>query len=785
MAPNWGLPVLARWTFPIFGAASVGLVLFALSLQGDWGGAASPYNSLGSLAFSVFGFWCAATATGMTSGARSRGWAAIAVGLFGWVVGDSIWAYYDLVLRVEPPFPSVADAAYLLLPITVFFSWSFQPPEGRRAGLRILLDGVIVASALFLVFWVAVLDDLFRTSEGTRLELAVSLAYPLLDVVMVTMALLMMANAPVRHRTTIGAVAAGLLVIAVADIVSLVYRAHDSRASDPVVVGWAAGLLLIGFGAMLSIRNPRPDMVLTHRPARLLTWLPYAPMPFAVAAGMVALWPTPNAAPILSAAAFLVGAALIRQMTMLAENRYLLATVEHQALRDPLTGLANRLLFADRLTHAMHLRARDGRNVAVLSLDLDDFKLVNDSLGHPSGDAMLRAVADRLSSVVPAGDTIARLGGDEFALLIEDGPAPAEEVAQRVVEVFDKLFFLDGDEVYMHPSVGLAIAPLAADGELDADELLKRADLAMYTAKRAGVGGVQTFTFDMRHVDPSEIRGGWVANGKRRRAPMAGVQLLGQLRRAIDEGELCLVYQPKISLTTGGIVGVEALIRWPHPQLGLLTPGQFLPLVRQNGLMGAVTDLVLTTAVTDASVWYHAGCELPVAINLFAPSLNDLTLPDRVAGALARSNLSPSALSVEITEHLLLANIQRASTVTERLRETGVRIAIDDFGSGYSTMSYLRDLPIDEVKLDRQFIAPILRSERAAAIVRSVIDLAHALGIACVAEGVEDKATADRLGEYGCDVAQGHYFSRPMSAEALQDRCQFGFSSSAIFPITS
>ena len=492
--------MLARWTFPIIGIASAALLLFALSLLGDWGGAASRYRSLGSLAFSVFGFGCAATATRMTSGARSRGWAAIAVGLFGWVVGDSSWAYYGLVLHVEPPFPSVADAAYLLLPIAVFCSWLLHPPEGRRAGLRILLDGVIVASALFLVFWVAVLDDLFRTSEGTRLQLAVSLAYPLLDLVMVTMALLMTANAPVRQRPIIGAFAAGLLVIAMADIASLFYRAHDSRASDPVVVGWAAGLLLIGFGAMLSIRNPQPELRMYHRTSRLMLWLPYLPLPFAVGMGIVALWPIPYAAPVLISAAVLVGAALIRQLTVLVENRSLLETVEDQALRDPLTGLANRLMFADRLTHAMHLRARDGRNVAVLSLDLDDFKLVNDNLGHPSGDAMLRAVADRLLSVVPTGDTIARLGGDEFALLIEDGPAPAEEVAQRVVEVFDKPFFLDGDEVYMHPSVGLAIAPLAADGALDADELLKRADLAMYTAKRAGVGGVQLFTFDMRHV---------------------------------------------------------------------------------------------------------------------------------------------------------------------------------------------------------------------------------------------------------------------------------------------
>jgi len=290
----------------------------------------------------------------------------------------------------------------------------------------------------------------------------------------------------------------------------------------------------------------------------------------------------------------------------------------------------------------------------------------------------------------------------------------------------------------------------------------------------------------MCHDDRAEVRPSLPDNGKERRAPVAGIQLLGQLRRAIDERELILVYQPKINLLSDCMVGVEALVRWPHPELGLLTPNQFLPLVRQHGLMGVVTDLVLKTAVSDAAGWYGPDkCDIPVAINLFAPALDDLTLPDRISSALEEAELPPAALSFELTEHLLLANIRRARTVIDQLRARGLRIAIDDFGSGYATMSYLRDLPIDELKLDRQFIAPILRSERSAAIVRSVIDLAHALGIACVAEGVEDKATADRLREYGCDIAQGHYFSRPMSADALRVRCQEGCSTSAVFGIVT
>ena len=710
----------------------------------------------------------------------------MALGLFGWVVGDLIWAYYDLIRHTQPPSPSVADLAYLLLPVAICLAWLISPPSDRQAGLRTLLDAVIVAAALFLVLWVTVLSDLFHASDGSRLQLATSLAYPISDVVIVTMALIFMSTAPPQHRRTLGVVAAGLLILALADGATLYLRVNDSSASELVVIGWATGLLVIGIGALMAVGNPRPDMTVTPHPSRVMVWLPYLPLPFAVAFGAAELWPVPNAAPILFTAAVLVSAALIRQMSMLVENRKLLATVADQALRDPLTGLANRVLFSDRLNYAMRLQQSDGREVAVLSLDLDDFKLVNDNLGHPSGDALIQAVADRLRSIVPAGDTVARLGGDEFAVLIEDGPQPAEVVANRVVEVFDKPFFLDGEEVYIHPSVGLASAPSPADGAIDADELFKRADLAMYTAKRAGIGGVQVFTFDMRQIDRAEVRTTWAQSGKRRPAPLANIQLLGQLRRAIDDRELTLVYQPKISLCTGAMVGVEALVRWPHPELGLLTPNQFLPLVRQNGLMGAVTDLVLNQAVNDAAAWYEAGqCDLPVAINLFAPSLSDLTLPDRIGAALSRSGLPPAALSVEITEHLLLANIRRASTVIAQLRANGVRIAIDDFGSGYATMSYLRDLSIDELKLDRQFIAPILRSVRAAAIVRSVIDLAHALGIACVAEGVEDKATAERLLEYGCDIAQGHYFSRPIPTEALMDRCQVGVSSSAIFPITN
>jgi diguanylate cyclase len=782
--------VLARRSNAIIGVASAALVVFAGWRMMHWDDPASgaAISAIGSLCFSLFALVCALAVVRANSGRRRAAWASLAVGLCGWVVGDLIWAYHRIVLGTLPDFPSIIDVGYLLLPVATILTWTLSAPDGKKLlGLRTLLDGVITACALLLMAWVLILQDLLQDRNLNGWQFAVSLAYPVLDIIMITITLVVMSKAQPATRKTIGLVAAGLFSIGIGDSTLVYINLHDMRTSVIVTTAWSLGMVLIGAGALSAIAATKRRDPLDEAAPRSLFWLPYVPMIFAVPISVHALWNfSPGDRPLLLAGVVLIAAAMARQLTVLLENRALLEAVADQALRDPLTGLANRLLFTDRLTHAMQLRERDGREVSVLSLDLDDFKMVNDNMGHQAGDSLLRSVADRLVAVVPAGDTVSRLGGDEFAVVIEDGPAIAEHLAQRVVEVFDKPFFLDGEELYIHPSVGLATAPSSNTADVTADDLFKQADLAMYSAKRAGVGGVHSYSPDMQLVDRAELRTTVSDNGKRRRAPVAGIQLLGQLRRAIEDGDLALVYQPKISLATGGIVGVEALIRWPHPELGLLTPNQFLPLVRQNGLMGAVTDLVLDQAVADAVTWYAAGtCDLPVAINLFAPSLNDLGLPDRILSALKRAGLPPTALSVEITEHLLVANIRRATTVIDRLRANGLRTAIDDFGSGYATMSYLRDLPIDELKLDRQFIAPVLRSERAAAIVRSVIDLAHTLGIACVAEGVEDKATADRLRDYGCDIAQGHYFSRPIPADALRDVCQPGISSSAIFPITS
>jgi diguanylate cyclase (GGDEF)-like protein len=473
-----------------------------------------------------------------------------------------------------------------------------------------------------------------------------------------------------------------------------------------------------------------------------------------------------HSGPVMVAGVLLVGAVLGRQFLAVSENRRLLVTVAEQARRDPLTGLANRTLLYERLEHAMRLRERNVLAVGVLSLDLNDFKLVNDTFGHHAGDELLIGVADRLTGCVRTGDTVARLGGDEFVVLVEDSADQSQLVANRVLGAFDEPFTIDGHEMSMLPSLGLAIAG-ADEPDLSVDELLRRADVAMYASKALRTRGVQTFTPQMGMAG--------IDNEGARRAPLrsaatsgaAQLEMLGELRLAIDRCELTLLYQPQIDLSTTQIVGAEALVRWAHPQHGLLGAEEFLPLVRRYGLMESVNDFVLNRALDDARRWHTAAVDIPVAVNLFAPTLANPDLPDAIAQALTDRDLSPAALTIEITEQLLLGDVDHTRTVLEQLRHLGVRIALDDFGSGFSTLSHLRDLPVDQLKLDRDFIVPILADQRAAAIVGAVVDFAHTLGLEIIAEGVENAETSTRLREYGCDQAQGYFYSPPVTPEAF------------------
>jgi diguanylate cyclase (GGDEF)-like protein len=419
----------------------------------------------------------------------------------------------------------------------------------------------------------------------------------------------------------------------------------------------------------------------------------------------------------------------------------------HQLARtDELTGLGNRRSFYDT---AQQQLAEGDSSGALLLLDLDRFKEVNDSLGHHAGDDLLRLVATRLrKNLHGTSEVLSRLGGDEFAVLVVGATsAEAEEVASGIREVLEPPFSVDGVTVRVNASIGISLFP---EQGTEVSALLRRADIAMYQAKASRSGlYVYTPASDSLH-------------GQHR------MRNLEELRTAIFSRALVVHYQPKIDVRTLAVTGVEALVRWQHPTRGLLLPDSFLPLVEDAGLMRDLTDAVLEQSLDQVRRWREAGRMLSVAVNLSASSLVDADLAQRVWAALRDRDLRPDALELEITEDFLMGDRERARAILGDLRRLGIRVAVDDFGTGYSSLAYLRELPIDELKLDRSFVQPMGEDPRAAAIVRSTIELAHSLGMTMVAEGVEDGETADQLALSSCDKIQGFYYSKALPSAELE-----------------
>jgi diguanylate cyclase (GGDEF)-like protein len=422
--------------------------------------------------------------------------------------------------------------------------------------------------------------------------------------------------------------------------------------------------------------------------------------------------------------------------------------LRHQALHDGLTNLPNRIFLYRRLERAIAGIGRGDGMAALLLIDLDRFKEVNDTLGHDHGDELLIEVAARLRGALRRGDTLARLGGDEFAVLLCDlpGRATVAELAGRLHDALRRPFALRGVAVELEASIGAALCP---DHGTDVNTLVQRADVAMYDAKRSRTA-IATYSPDR---DPYS-------------ADRLG--LLAELRRALACDELVLHYQPKVAVETGVVTGVEALVRWQHPERGLLAPSEFVPLAERTGTVTDLTRWVLDAALAQCRRWRDAGIDLPVAINLAAANIVDTTLPDAVAEALARHGVPGNRLECEISEDTVMADPLRAMDVLGGLRDLGLRLSLDDFGTGHSSLAYLKRLPLDEVKIDRSFVLGMTDDENDAVIVRSTIDLARNLGLDVVAEGVENAEILQGLGDLRCDIAQGFHLSRPLPAGELE-----------------
>ncbi|MDQ3752763.1 MAG: EAL domain-containing protein [Actinomycetota bacterium] len=445
-------------------------------------------------------------------------------------------------------------------------------------------------------------------------------------------------------------------------------------------------------------------------------------------------------------------ARFICQVHDISELKQMQAELTHQTLHDPLTGLPNRNLFIDRLSVALARLERSSNEIAVLFMDLDRFKRVNDSMGHAAGDRFLRAVATRLKESVRPGDSAARIGGDEFTILCEDvrGGEGAIAIAGRITEAMARPFSLDEGEVFSNASVGVAVA--RQGHATDPEGLIRDADAAMYHAKEKGKGRYELFSPTM-HERASNRLGNDNA-----------------LHRALERGELRLFYQPEIRLDTGRVVAAEALLRWAHPEKGLLEPDDFIPAAEEIGLISSIGNWVLDEACRQAVQWTEsAGSAMVVSVNISAHQLAQSELVYSIKDTINASGIEPSHLFLEITESAMMEEAESAISALDTLHSLGVGLSVDDFGTGYSSFNYIKNLEVDALKIHRDFVAGITRDPGDLAIVRAIVTLAKSLGLKVVAEGVESSEQLSVIRALGCDLAQGHYFAPPQPADRLTE----------------
>jgi diguanylate cyclase (GGDEF)-like protein/PAS domain S-box-containing protein len=437
-----------------------------------------------------------------------------------------------------------------------------------------------------------------------------------------------------------------------------------------------------------------------------------------------------------------------------SERRAFEEQLQHQAFHDTVTGLANRALFHDRVHHALERQGRDGEALSILLLDLDDFKAVNDSLGHAVGDRLLIEVGNRLRTLVRGADTVARMGGDEFAVLMEEArQEEAGETAERILEGLKAPFQLDGKDVLVRASLGIAIVEAGDDRE-GAEEFLRNADVAMYMAKAEGKGRYQIFEPTMHN------------------SVLKRLELRADLLRAVEAQEFVLYFQPIYELSSGELAGVEALIRWQHPERGLVPPDQFIPLAEETGLIVPIGKWALEEACREAIVLQRAqprkAQPLTMAVNLSAKQLQEPDLVRDLASILRESGLNPQNLHVEITESVMMADTDFSVTRLKELKMLGVRLAVDDFGTGYSSLNYIRRFPIDVLKIDRSFIDGITDQGEVSALSEAILQLSRILKLHAVAEGIETREQLDRLLELRCELGQGFLFARPLERKAIE-----------------
>jgi diguanylate cyclase (GGDEF)-like protein len=694
---------------------------------------------LGALAAVVCGLVTARRYTG-----AQRAWRLwLALGMTFWGIGQVIWSYHQLFSDRPLPSPSLADAGYLGLVVPALLA--LISLAGRRTPAAeimrlpnravVVLDGLILVGACFVLTWTTALGAVVRAGAPTEFAFGVAIAYPVTDLMLVIIVVLLLANSPMpraRHRQLV-LLGAGLTAICFSDSVFAYLVASGARSMPPLAdAGFVIGPPLLALAA-LTPPTPVPGPGPEHRARWGHLLLPYVPV---AATCALIVYQLARGLPVdrleIAVEVLVIALIIARQAITLVENARLLDRVSearrrlaHQAYHDQLTGLANRTLFRQRLDDALARHRGDGAGVAVLYVDLDDFKAVNDRYGHDAGDRLLRAVAGRLRD---AGDTVARLGGDEFAVILHGCP-DVEGAARTLVERLCRPYDIDGRSIRIGASAGFAdAADVPGTG---AEELVRRADAAMYVGKRGGKNTV------VRHRP----------------------DLSDRLAAALEQDGLDVHYQPIVRLADGTVVAVEALARWTDPVHGAVPAEVFITVAERAGLVGRIDDFVLDRACRDATTFAGSWTGAMLHVNVSAVRFGEPAQEDAVLGALARHGLPADRLLLELTETARLDDLTAAVAAAGRLTARGVHLGLDDFGSGYNALEQLHALPVDVVKLDRSLV--VAGTGRSAALCRSVVAICTAMGVKVIAEGIETENQVAAMAALGCGYGQGHRYGRP------------------------
>jgi diguanylate cyclase (GGDEF)-like protein len=708
-------------------------------------------------------------------GAR-RPWILLAFGILLWGLGDIIWSSYDLILHRVAPWPSAADYIYLAGPVFMALGL-IGILRHRHTGRDVdgLIDTLIVAAGVGTLSWAFFMSPYAHDASLTTVAKLVAIAYPLVDILLLGVVVRLLL-APGKHVVSHRLLATSLLFTLVGDVVYSVQGLTGSYYTGHIVdATWLGFYVLIGAAAlhpsmasttqMPSIRARKPN----GRLGLLAGAASLAPLSLFIQSQRGAIVDVP----VIAGASILLFSLVVFRMERLVREvnskvrqlqsqgdelrrsltnrKELEGQLRHQAVHDPLTGLANSVLFKDRLDHALRHVARAAEAVGMLYLDVDNFKLINDTMGHEAGDRVLREVAVRLTDSIRATDTAARLGGDEFAILLERmvDPADAVVVADRIRTAMSPPFVFGDNAATVRVSIGISST---RDKAVTPRELQSQADVAMYAAKRRGKNNYVVYEPELQKeiLDPKGLR--------------------EDLGKALERGEMRAVYQPIVNLESGRPIGAEALIRWDHPVQGVIPPLAFLPLAERVGIILDLDMWMLKQACKEGIKWRRAGIlgPLKINVNLSGASLQHPDLVATVCEILRSTGANPRSIGLELTESVLISDVDVTARRLADLKKLGLSIAIDDFGTGYSSLSHLKRFPIDVIKIDKSFVDEVAAGPEEGSFAETIAALARQLHLSTVAEGVERPEQVDALIALGADSAQGYYFSRPLSAEDIR-----------------